>query len=126
MTATGCDLPGAGAGVIRDDQLDQDSLPPYPVLDRILESYVERRMAADEIVRHATENRRDGASEDTVRSVLRMVDRNGYKRRQAPPGVKIAGLAFGRDRRLPIARKARPSALRPPRNGPRPAAPLIV
>ncbi len=92
---------------LKPGQLDQDSLPPYPVLDRVLEMYVERRMPIKEIV--ASEATRDGerADPETVLKVVRMVDRNEYKRRQAPPGVNISGMAFGRDRRLPLASKWR-------------------
>jgi NAD+ synthase (glutamine-hydrolysing) len=77
------------------DQKDTDSLPPYSVLDPILERYVERDQSADDIIAA-------GFDENTVRRVLRMVDRNEYKRRQAPPGVRITPRAFGRDRRYPI------------------------
>jgi NAD+ synthase (glutamine-hydrolysing) len=78
---------------LRPDQKDEDSLPPYSVLDPILKAYVEDDMACEEI---------SGFPPDTVREVARMVDINEYKRRQAPPGVKITPKAFGRDRRLPI------------------------
>jgi len=77
------------------DQKDTDSLPPYAVLDPILERYVEQDQSAAEIVAA-------GFDETTVRRVLRMVDRNEYKRRQAPPGVRITPRGFGRDRRYPI------------------------
>ena len=77
------------------DQKDEDSLPPYDVLDRILELYVEQDYSADEIV--AT-----GMDEQQVRRVLRLVDINEYKRRQAPIGVRITRRGFGRDRRYPI------------------------
>jgi NAD+ synthase (glutamine-hydrolysing) len=80
---------------LRPDQTDQDSLPPYDVLDAILERYVERDWSLQEIVS-------EGYDEDTVRRVLRLVDLNEYKRRQAAPGVKITPRAFGKDRRLPI------------------------
>ncbi len=81
---------------LKPDQFDQDSLPPYEVLDPILEGYVEDDMTVDEIVAR-------GFDEATVRRVVGMVDRNEYKRRQAPPGVKITPRAFGRDRRFPLA-----------------------
>ena len=81
---------------LRPDQLDEDSLPPYEVLDPILEAYVEYDRTPAEIVA-------EGFDEATVRRVVGMVDRNEYKRRQAPPGVKITPRAFGRDRRLPLA-----------------------
>ena len=92
---------------LRPDQLDEDSLPPYPVLDRILERYVEERLPVQEIIEseHATDG--EHADEATVRRIAGLVDRNEYKRRQAAPGVKITGLAFGRDRRLPLASQYR-------------------
>ena len=80
---------------LRPDQKDSDSLPPYEILDPILEAYVEDDQSAAEIISA-------GFEEEIVRRVLRMVDRNEYKRRQAPPGVKVTTKAFGRDRRLPI------------------------
>jgi NAD+ synthase (glutamine-hydrolysing) len=80
---------------LRPNQTDQDSLPPYPVLDAILERYVEDDWSPREIVK-------DGHDEDVVRRVLRLVDTAEYKRRQAAPGVKITARAFGKDRRLPI------------------------
>jgi NAD+ synthase (glutamine-hydrolysing) len=81
-------------------------LPPYEILDRILEHYIEDLWDAPEII--AEEDGLDGGDEATVRRVLQMVDRNEYKRRQSPPGVKITQLAFGRDRRMPIASRYRP------------------
>jgi NAD+ synthase (glutamine-hydrolysing) len=80
---------------LRPDQKDTDSLPPYPVLDPILKAYVEEDRRAEEIVAL-------GFDPETVQRVIRMVDRSEYKRRQAPPGVRITQRAFGRDRRLPI------------------------
>lgn len=77
------------------DQKDEDSLPPYALLDRILERYVEREMSANAIID-------EGFDPDTVYRVVRMVDMNEYKRRQAPIGVRITRKAFGRDRRYPI------------------------
>jgi len=77
------------------DQKDTDSLPPYSVLDPILERYVELDQSADDIIAA-------GFDEAIVRRVLRMVERNEYKRRQAAPGVRITPRAFGRDRRYPI------------------------
>ena len=85
---------------LRPDQFDQDSLPPYEVLDPILEAYVEDDRTFDEIVAM-------GFEAETVRRVMGMVDRNEYKRRQAAPGVKITPRAFGRDRRLPLASRWR-------------------
>ena len=77
------------------DQKDTDSLPPYEVLDGILQRYVEKDESADQIVA-------SGHDADTVHRVIRMVDRNEYKRRQAAPGVRVTSRAFGRDRRYPI------------------------
>ncbi|HVR32491.1 MAG TPA: NAD+ synthase [Acidimicrobiia bacterium] len=86
---------------LKPDQRDSDSLPPYELLDAILERYIEDDMGPAEIVA-------EGFDEDLVRRVARMVDRNEYKRRQAAPGVKITTKAFGRDRRLPITNHFRP------------------
>ena len=80
---------------LRPDQTDQDTLPPYEVLDPILQAYVEDDRSLEEIVAM-------GFDRATVRRVIQMIDRNEYKRRQAPPGIKITQRAFGRDRRLPI------------------------
>ena len=80
---------------LRPGQKDTDSLPPYDILDPILKLYVEEDTPPDEIVAR-------GFEAATVARVIAMVDRNEYKRRQAPPGVKITPKAFGRDRRLPI------------------------
>ena len=80
---------------LRPDQLDTDSLPPYEVLDPILAAYIEEDRSVEEITA-------SGADRETVERVTALVDRNEYKRRQAPPGVKITAKAFGRDRRLPI------------------------
>ncbi|MCP3670070.1 MAG: NAD+ synthase [Gammaproteobacteria bacterium] len=77
------------------DQKDSDSLPPYEVLDEILSRYIEHEQSTREIIDA-------GYDAETVRRVARMVDRNEYKRRQAPPGVKITRRAFGRDRRYPL------------------------
>jgi len=77
------------------DQKDTDSLPDYDVLDAILEAYVENDQGLEDIVAA-------GFDRDTVIKVMRLVDRNEYKRRQAPPGVRITRRAFGRDRRYPI------------------------
>ncbi|MGH2579164.1 MAG: NAD(+) synthase, partial [Actinomycetota bacterium] len=78
------------------DQKDEDNLPPYAVLDPILERYVERDQAPEDIVAA-------GFDPQTVARVVRLVDRNEYKRRQAAPGVRITRRAFGRDRRYPIS-----------------------
>ncbi len=85
----------APSAELASDQKDTDSLPPYDVLDAILERYVERDESADVIIAA-------GFDPATVRRVATMVDRNEYKRRQAPPGVRITPRAFGRDRRYPI------------------------
>jgi len=85
---------------LRPGQRDQDTLPPYEVLDPILHAYVEEEKSPQEIVAL-------GFDPETVAKVIRMVDRNEYKRRQAPPGVKITPRAFGRDWRLPIANRYR-------------------
>jgi NAD+ synthase (glutamine-hydrolysing) len=87
---------------LRPGQCDQDTLPPYPLLDRIIELYVERDMAAGEIVSR-------GLDADAVNRTVRMIDSNEYKRRQGPPGIKITPKAFGRDRRLPITNRYRGS-----------------
>jgi NAD+ synthase (glutamine-hydrolysing) len=88
----------APSAELRPDQLDTDSLPPYDVLDAVLEEYIERDRTVDEIAAL-------GYNRDLVCRVARMVDRNEYKRRQAPPGVKITRKGFGRDRRLPITNR---------------------
>jgi len=80
---------------LRPDQQDSDSLPDYDVLDPILQRYVEQDWSIDEIVD-------EGFARKTVERVIRLVDRSEYKRRQAPPGVKITRRAYGRDRRYPI------------------------
>ena len=83
---------------LRYEQRDQDTLPPYEVLDAILAGYVEEDLDAVELVSR-------GLPADEVERVIRMVDRAEYKRRQAPPGIKISTKAFGRDRRLPITNR---------------------
>ena len=85
---------------LRDDQKDTDSLPPYPVLDPILKAYVEDDTSLQDIIAL-------GYDEELVTRVIRTVDINEYKRRQAPPGIKITPRAFGRDRRLPITNRCR-------------------
>ncbi|HUP19631.1 MAG TPA: NAD+ synthase [Gemmatimonadota bacterium] len=85
---------------LKPDQTDQDTLPPYDVLDPILEAYVERDLAPSDIVAL-------GYSEELVRWVVSAVDRSEYKRRQAPPGIKITTRAFGKDRRMPITNRYR-------------------
>jgi NAD+ synthase (glutamine-hydrolysing) len=83
---------------LRYEQRDDDSLPPYDVLDAILLGYVEGDLDADELV-----NR--GLPREDVERVIRLVDLAEYKRRQAPPGIRISTRAFGRDRRLPITNR---------------------
>ncbi len=80
---------------LRPDQRDVDSLPPYPILDGILKLYVEEDRSASDIVAH-------GYDAATVARVINLVEHSEYKRRQAPPGIKISTRAFGKDRRLPI------------------------
>jgi len=81
---------------LRPDQTDQDSLPPYEVLDPILHLYIDENCSPDEIAR-------EGFDPSTVKWVVRTVDRNEYKRRQAAPGLKVTPKAFGMGRRMPIA-----------------------
>ena len=90
----------APSAELRADQLDEDSLPPYPKLDLVLEAYVEQDRSREELGQ-------DGFDADVVERALAMIDRAEYKRRQAPPGVKLRPKAFGRDRRTPITNKWR-------------------
>ena len=90
----------APSAELRPDQTDQDTLPPYAELDPILEGYVEEDRGVNDLIAQ-------GFAPDTVRRVVAMVDRNEYKRRQAPLGVKITPRAFGRDWRLPIVNRFR-------------------
>ena len=85
---------------LRPDQKDQDSLPPYDQLDAILARYVECEQSADQIISA-------GFPAETVRQIIRLVDRNEYKRKQASPGLKVTGRAFGPGRRMPIAQRYR-------------------
>ena len=93
-------LERAPSAELRPDQLDSDSLPPYELLDRVLEAYVERDQGREEMVAA-------GMPGEVVDEVVRMVDRSEYKRRQAAPGIRITPKAFGRDRRLPITNRFR-------------------
>ncbi|MCX6969684.1 MAG: NAD+ synthase [Verrucomicrobia bacterium] len=86
---------------LRPDQTDQDTLPPYEVLDEILRLYVEENLGAAEIIRK-------GFDEETVHWVIKRVDLNEYKREQAAPGLKVTGRAFGIGRRMPLAQKFHP------------------
>ena len=88
----------APSAELRPDQLDEDSLPPYPKLDKVLEAYVELDRSREELSQ-------DGFDVDVVDRALGMIDRAEYKRRQAPPGVKLRPKAFGRDRRTPITNR---------------------
>jgi NAD+ synthase (glutamine-hydrolysing) len=88
----------APSAELRADQLDEDSLPPYPQLDLVLEAYVELDRSREELSQ-------DGFDPDVVDRALAMIDRAEYKRRQAPPGVKLRPKAFGRDRRTPITNR---------------------
>ncbi len=88
----------APSAELRPDQRDVDSLPPYELLDRILEAYVERDQGQAEMVAA-------GLPAETVAEVIRLVDRSEYKRRQAAPGIRITPKAFGKDRRLPVTNR---------------------
>jgi len=88
----------APSAELRDDQLDEDSLPPYPALDRVLEAFVEQDRSREELSQ-------DGFDPDVVERALALIDRAEYKRRQAPPGVRLTPKAFGRDRRTPITNR---------------------
>ena len=85
---------------MKPDQTDQDTLPPYAELDPIVKAYVEEDYSLREMEAM-------GYDPAAVRQVISFVDRNEYKRRQAPPGVKITPRAFGKDRRLPIINRYR-------------------
>jgi NAD+ synthase (glutamine-hydrolysing) len=86
---------------LRENQTDQDTLPPYEVLDQILDLYIEERRSAEEIVGR-------GYPEELVRNILHIVNINEHKRRQAAPGIKVTAKAFGVGRRIPIAQRFRP------------------
>jgi NAD+ synthase (glutamine-hydrolysing) len=88
----------APSAELRADQRDEDSLPPYPSLDKVLEAYVELDRSREELGQ-------DGFDPEVVDRALAMIDRAEYKRRQAPPGVKLRPKAFGRDRRTPITNR---------------------
>jgi len=90
----------APSAELRADQLDEDSLPPYDALDRVLEAYVEEDRSLEEL-------RSDGFDPDVVQRAVGLIDRAEYKRRQAPPGVRLRPKAFGRDRRTPITNRWR-------------------
>ncbi|MEW6376717.1 MAG: NAD+ synthase [Thermodesulfobacteriota bacterium] len=90
----------APSAELRPNQKDEDSLPPYPILDPILQAYVEEDKGVEDITKM-------GFKEGLIKKVIQMVDRNEYKRRQSPPGVKITQRALGKDRRLPVTNKYR-------------------
>jgi NAD+ synthase (glutamine-hydrolysing) len=90
----------APSAELRPNQKDEDSLPPYPILDPILQAYVEEDKGVEEIAKM-------NFGRKLVKDVIRMVDQNEYKRRQSPPGVKITHRALGKDRRLPMTNKYR-------------------
>lgn len=97
---------------LRPDQTDQDTLPPYAVLDPILTAYVEDELGVEEIVAAL------GADRATVEQVARWVDRAEHKRRQSPPGIKVTARAFGRERRMPITKRATAVASHPTPDAP--------
>ena len=88
----------APSAELRPNQKDEDSLPPYAKLDRVLEAYVELDLTREELSSN-------GFDPDVVDRAVELTDRAEYKRRQAPPGVKLRPKAFGRDRRLPITNR---------------------
>src|ERR671935_1056649 len=90
----------APSAELRENQLDEDSLPPYPALDRVLEAYVEQDRSREELSQ-------DGFDPEVVARAVALIDRAEYKRRQAPPGVRLTPKAFGRDRRTPITNRWR-------------------
>jgi NAD+ synthase (glutamine-hydrolysing) len=90
----------APSAELRANQLDEDSLPPYPALDRVLEAYVELDRSREELAEN-------GFDKEVVERAVELIDRAEYKRRQAPPGVKLRPKAFGRDRRVPITNRWR-------------------
>jgi len=90
----------APSAELRPDQRDDQSLPPYEVLDPILESYIDGDLTEDDLVE-------SGFDAAIVRRICRLVDVAEYKRRQSPPGLRVMRKAFGRDRRLPITNRYR-------------------
>lgn len=91
----------APSAELRPDQKDQDTLPPYDLLDKIIDLYIEKDRSFSDIVKTLGNN-------NTVKKVLRMIDSNEYKRRQSPPGIKITPRSFGKDRRMPITNRFTP------------------
>ena len=90
----------APSAELRHDQRDEDSLPPYELLDRILQGYIELDQGREQLIAQ-------GLPEAEVDRTIRLVDLAEYKRRQAPPGIKVTSRAFGRDRRMPITNRYR-------------------
>jgi NAD+ synthase (glutamine-hydrolysing) len=86
---------------LRARQRDSDTLPPYELLDPIVEAYVEEDRSPEEI-------EKAGFERELVYRVVEMIDRSEYKRRQAPPGIRVSPRGFGKDRRLPITNRYRP------------------
>ncbi len=93
-------LARAPSAELRHDQRDEDSLPPYELLDRILYGYIELNQGREQLIA-------EGLPEQEVDHTIRLVDLAEYKRRQAPPGIKVTTRAFGRDRRMPITNRYR-------------------
>ncbi|HQL44812.1 MAG TPA: NAD(+) synthase, partial [Spirochaetota bacterium] len=91
-------LEKAPSAELRENQKDQDTLPPYEILDKIIERYIELKMSAEDIIN-------DGFDSKIVYHVLRTIDKNEYKRKQAPLGLKVTGKAFGVGRRIPIVQR---------------------
>ena len=91
----------APSAELRENQKDSDTLPEYDVLDEILKGYVEQSMSPSQIID-------EGLPEDVVKKVTCAVDRNEYKRRQSPPGIKITARAFGTDTAMPITNRYKP------------------
>ncbi|MBI5875772.1 MAG: NAD+ synthase, partial [Deltaproteobacteria bacterium] len=91
-------LTKAPTAELKPNQTDQDTLPPYDILDDILKAYVENDKGFEEILEM-------GFDKETVKKVIKMVDASEYKRRQSPPGVKITPRALGKDRRMPITNR---------------------
>jgi NAD+ synthase (glutamine-hydrolysing) len=109
-------LTKAPSAELRPDQRDDESLPPYSVLDPVVAGYVEGDRSPDDLVAA-------GYDPEAVSRVVGLVDRAEYKRRQMPPGVRISGKAFGKDRRMPITNHYRPEALPPPPQTKKPSPP---
>ena len=112
-------LDKAPSAELRPDQRDDESLPPYAVLDPVMAGYVEADRSADDLVA-------EGFDPDAVARVVGLVDRAEYKRRQMPPGVRISGKAFGKDRRMPITNHYRSVRPAPPPATPADPAPTVV